>query len=236
MKKKSNRSMILIHKLEGMHKKIFERHKKIIIQHIGNKPGVYALYDGKELYYVGRASDLAKRVNYHLKDRHSALWTHFSVYLTKKAQYANDIEAVIISIADPRGNKAKPNLGKGKKLKDILRKAIKKNHQEELRELGLGRKRANHLTKGRRNKNIPKLKNYFKRNKPLMKTYKGKTHKAILLKSGKIKYRNKLYDTPSSAAQAIVHNYSSRLTTVNGWRFWFIKNDENNWVELGTLD
>ena len=144
MKKKVNRSMILTQKLESISKKIFERYKKIIIQYIGNKPGVYALYDEKELYYVGRASDLATRVNNHLKDQHFALWTHFSVYFTKKAQYANDIEAVIISIAQPKGNERRPRLGKEKKLKDFIRTAIKESHQEELRELGLGKKRINH--------------------------------------------------------------------------------------------
>ena len=233
MKKSKNRSMILTQKLEGISKKIFERYKKKVIQYIGSKPGVYALYDEKELYYVGRASDLARRVNHHLKDRHSALWTHFSVYFTKKVQYANDIEAVIISIAQPKGNKAKPKLGKERKLKDILRKSIKESHQEELRELGFGKKRK--VNSKKKNKNRPSLKHYFKTNKTLMKSYKGKTYKAILLKSGKIKYKNKLYTSLSSAAQAIVHKRSPN-TAVNGWEFWFIKDSENNWVQLKDLD
>ena len=233
MKKRSDRSRIITHKLERLSKKIFERYKKEVLQYIGSKPGVYALYDERELYYVGRASDLARRVNDHLKDRHSALWTRFSVYLVKKSQYANDIESVVISIADPKGNKAKPNLGDGeKKLKDILRKAIEKSHQEELRELGFGRKKrieSNKKSKGRPNK--PDLKNYFGTNRPLMKSYKGKTYKATLLKSGKIKYKNKLFNSPSSAAQKIVDS-----RTVNGWDFWFVKDSENNWIKLSDLD
>ena len=236
MKKKVNRSMILTQKLEGISKKIFERYKKKVIQYIGNKPGVYALYDEKELYYVGRASDLAKRVNDHLKDRHSALWTHFSVYLTKKAQYVNDIEAVIISIADPKGNIDKPKLGGEKKLKDIFRKAIKESHQEELREFGLDKKKRVDSKKRIKNfKNRPSLKNYFDRNKPLMKSYKGKIYKGVLLESGKIQYKGKLYNTPTSAAKAIVHRYSPS-SAVNGWQFWFIKDSQNNWVKLSDLD
>ncbi|MDE0518409.1 MAG: GIY-YIG nuclease family protein [Bdellovibrionales bacterium] len=233
MKKALTRSMILTQQLEGISKKIFERYKKEVIQYIGNKPGVYALYDEKELYYVGRASDLAKRVNHHLKDRHSALWTHFSVYFTKKAQYANDIEAVIISIAQPKGNKIKPRLGKEKKLKDILRKAIKENHQEELRELGLGRKRRVDLKK--KNKKRLNMKNYFEKSRPLMKSYKGKIYRAILLKSGKIKYKKKSYDNPTSVAKVIVRKHSPN-TGVNGWHFWFVKDTENNWVKLSDLD
>ncbi len=235
MKKRIRRSMILTQKLEGISKKIFERYKKKVILYIGNKPGVYALYDEKELYYVGRASDLAKRVNDHLKDRHSALWTHFSVYFTKKAQYANDIEAVIISVAQPKGNKETPKLGKEKKLKDILRKAIKESHQEELRELGLSRKKQVDLKKKRKRKNRPVLKNYFNKNKPLMKSYKGKIYKAVLLKSGKIKYNKREYDTPTSAAEAIVKMHLPN-SAVNGWYFWFIKDSENNWIKLNELD
>ena len=234
MKKRTDRSMILTQKLEGISKKIFERYQKVIIQYIGNKPGVYALYDEKELYYVGRAIDLAKRVKYHLKDQHSALWTHFSVYFTKKAQYANDIEAVIIAIADPKGNKVKPKLGKEMKLKTLIRKAIKESHKEELRELGLGRKKQNNVEK-KKSKIRPNLKNYFEKNRPLMKVYKDVTYKAMLLKSGKIKYKNKLYNTPTSSAQAVVHKHSPN-SAVNGWHFWFIKDTENNWVKLSELD
>ena len=232
MKKSANRSMILTQKLEGISKKIFERYKKKVIQYIGKKPGVYALYDEKELYYIGRASDLAKRVNHHLKDRHSALWTHFSVYFTKKVQYANDIEAVTISIAQPKGNKIKPKLGKERKLKDILRRAITESHKEELRELGLGRK------KRKKKKQMQKsgwLKGYFKKRRPLMKSYKGKIYRATLLNSGKIKYKNKLYNSPSSAAQAIVHKHSPN-SAVNGWQFWFVKDNQSNWVKLSDLD
>ena len=233
MKKQLNRSMILTQKLEGISKKIFERYRNIIVQYIGNKPGVYALYDEGELYYVGRASDLARRVNHHLKDQHSALWTHFSVYFTKKAQYANDIEAVIVSIAQPKGNKVKPRLGKETKLKDFIKKAIQERHQNELRELGLEKKRKSGLKKTSRKR--PNLKNYFEKDEPLMKLYKGKTHKAILLKSGKIKYKNRIYQSPTAAAQAIVQKKSPNSKT-NGWYFWFVKDNENNWIRLSDLD
>jgi hypothetical protein len=32
-------------------------------------PGIYALYDGDELYYVGKSGELRKRVRHHLRDR-----------------------------------------------------------------------------------------------------------------------------------------------------------------------
>ncbi len=230
MKTKNSRSMILTQKLEGISKKIFEKYKKIIVQYIGNKPGVYALYDEKELYYVGLASDLAKRVNAHLKDQHSALWTHFSVYFTKKEQYMKDIEAVIISIAQPKGNTVKPKLGKETKLKDFIKQAIKESHQEELIELGFDGKRKKQMESKKKNKNRPDLKNYFETERPLIKTYKGKTYKATLLTSGKIKYEDKIYSTPSASAKEIAQR------EMNGWTFWFVKDRANNWIKLSELD
>ena len=237
MKKSSNRSMILTQKLESISRKIFEEHKKIIIKFIGNKPGVYALYDEKELYYVGRAIDLAERVKYHLKDQHSALWTHFSVYFTKKVQYANDIEAVIISIAQPKGNKVKPKIGKETKLKGLISKAIqekqRKKNREDLIDLGLGKKKQVKLRK--KNKNRPDLKNYFKKDKPLMRTYKGKIYKVTLLKSGKIKYKNKIYKNLTAAARVMIQKKYPR-SAFNRWRFWRVKDSKNKWVKLSDLD
>ena len=232
--KKSNHSMILTEKLEDISKKIFfSKHKKILIQYIGNKPRVYALYNENELYYVGRASNLANRINQHLKDSHSKLWTRFSAYFTKKAEFANDLEAVIISIARPKGNKRNEKIRKGIRLKDIIRKAIKEEQQKELRELGLAKKQKGHLkliNLKSKSKNKPDLKNYFEKNRTLKKTYKGKTYKAVLLTSGKIKYKNQLYNTPTAAALAVVDS-----STVNGWQFWSIKDDKNNWIQLSEL-
>ena len=43
--------------------------------------GIYALYKGERLYYVGLATNLMGRVKQHLKDRHAKRWDKFSVYL-----------------------------------------------------------------------------------------------------------------------------------------------------------
>ena len=233
MKKRKQDSMILTGKLEKMSKKIFsgKEYKKIINKRIGNRSGVYALYDDKELYYVGRASDLATRVNDHLKNKHSALWTHFSVYFTEAK---NDLEAVIIAIAKPKGNTTKPKLKlkEEKKLKTLINQDIQKSQKEERELLGLEKKQ--HPSK-KKSKKRPNLKNYFEKSKPLMKTYKGKTYKATLLKSGKIKYKNKIYNSPSSVARVIVSKYSPK-SQINGWNFWSVKNNDNNWVKLADLD
>lgn len=50
-----------------------------------------------------------------------------------------------------------------------------------------------------------------------------------------IKYKQKIYNSSSSATQAIVQKHSPG-SAVNGWHFWFVKDSENNWVKLSKLD
>jgi hypothetical protein len=37
--------------------------------------GIYALYHGSKLYYVGLTKNLFGRIRWHLKDRHAQKWT-----------------------------------------------------------------------------------------------------------------------------------------------------------------
>ena len=240
--RKSN--FMLTKKLEGISKEIFEnrRHKKIFIRHIENKHGVYALYNENKLYYVGRAMNLAKRIKNHLKNQHSANWTRFSLYFTKEEKYDNSIEDVIISIAQPKGNRVR-SIRNDTILKKTIDKEIEESDKEKRKNLGFGRKHYNTRKKSKTTikSNIKKstsrlsLKNYFKKDRPLMRVYKGKTYQATLLTSGQIKYKNKLYKSPSSAAQAVIKDHSPNANSnrrVSGWIFWSIKGTEGNWMKL----
>ena len=249
----ATRKNLIFEKVEGFSKKIFENdeNKKIIIQYIGNKHGVYALYDEKKLYYVGRAINLAKRIKDHLKDQHSANWNRFSLYFTKEAKYINSLEALIIAIAQPNGNENKPRLG-GKKMKiqQFIKKDLNKSSKERIRDL-VGEKYHNIRKKSKITKKFNtrikshavtkknttrfSLKNYFNKDRSLMKKYKGKTYQATLLKSGQIKYKNKLYNSPTSAARAVIKDHSPNVASnigVAGWIFWSVKDVEGNWIKL----
>ena len=216
-------------KIEKISKDIFERYKKELSEVVETSYGIYALYDEDELYYVGKASDLKTRIKQHLKDKHKAQWSYFSLFLTKKS-VLNDLESIIIAISNPKGNKAKPKGNKVGQLKNKLKDVVKKRQKEELNKL-LGIKK--HKSKKIRTKNNvprPNLKKMFSKSKPLYKEYKGKEYKATLLTSGEIKYKNKLYKSPTSAAMAIVDS-----GTVNGWDFWYIQDENNDWIQLSSL-
>ena len=79
----------------------------------GGGGGIYALYDNHGLYYVGLAvNSLRKRIKEHTRDRHRKKWMRFSWYHVPKIVLIKDLESVLISVLDPKGNKNKGKLKK----------------------------------------------------------------------------------------------------------------------------
>src|SRR5664279_3846266 len=63
--------------LENISGTVLERYPRIIRALIQGRSGVYALYKGEKLYYIGLAGNLRGRVKTHLKDRHARRWDRF---------------------------------------------------------------------------------------------------------------------------------------------------------------
>ena len=223
MKKGKLRKGLVTESLEHVSKEIFSRYSHLITKLVGTSSGVYALYDENELYYVGRATQLKRRVTQHLKDRHDASWTHFSLYLVSNDSHIGEIESLLVRIADPKGNSVKPKGRDSRKLPKNLVNLIKQEQKEEL--AGLFSKEV----KERKSKTptTRELKGLVQIRTSIYRTYKGKDHKAILTPAGTIIYKGKKFGSPTAAAKAVVTRQS-----VNGWRFWFIKNESNEWVKL----
>lgn len=89
---------------------------------IGDSSGIYALYKGKKLYYVGIAQNLLGRVSHHTIDRHRRRWDKVSFFVIDKHRYSKDIETVILRIAEPRGNGTRGKFEGHYKLQDKLNK------------------------------------------------------------------------------------------------------------------
>ena len=121
---------LVINRLELVSKDAFRKYFSAITELIGSSPGIYALYDGENLYYVGKSSELRKRVKQHLRDRHLASWTHFSLYLVRKAEHISEIESLLVRIASPKGNRVIPK-GKSRGPLLIKLKALVKQRQKE---------------------------------------------------------------------------------------------------------
>jgi len=71
---------------------------------------------------------------------------------------------------------------------------------------------------------------YFTSPRELRAVYKGKSYTARATAAGRIKFRCRLYDSPTAAAHAIV-----TAGRRNGWKFWRYRNPEGEWVPLQTL-
>ena len=208
--------------LEHISKEIFSKYSTLITKLIERSSGVYALYDEGELYYVGRATQLRTRVKQHLKDRHDASWTHFSIYLVKNDDHIGEIESLLIRIANPKGNAVKPKGRDSRKLHKQLENLIKEKHKEEL-----GALFSKKIIESKSDELHPdKLVGMVKTRTPIYHTHKGREYKAILTPAGSIILKGKKYKSPSGAAMSITKRPS------NGWRFWYIRNKDREWVRL----
>lgn len=236
---------ILEEHLEGINSKAMEQYPDVLKEMIRGRSGVYALYEGSDLYYVGLASNMMARLKHHVRDRHKGLWDRFSVYLTKRPEqeHIRELEALLLRILRPKGNRVGGRLRAAKNLHPSLARAMSRLDAERRAGL-LGGRSALALQKRRakaatvRKKNEPR----FARGKrrefpaaglttrrlPLRRTYKGVTHEATLRRDGQVRLKNILYPTLTAAAKTIV---SGR---VNGWTFWRTRRD-GAWVRIKEL-
>jgi hypothetical protein len=225
--KKRNPRSLVIQKLENVSKEVFRKHYDLITRLVGSSPGIYCLYDTSELYYVGKSTYLRRRVKHHLRNRHLASWTHFSLYLVRKAEHIDEIESLLVRIANPEGNRRVPKGKVGSAMLKQLKALVKQKQVEEFADMFGSAK----LTRQKAQKGLKKhpktLKGLIIRRTPLYKTYKGKEYRAFLYPSGTIKIGAKSFKSPTAAALFIV-----KRPTVNGWTFWYIKGKRGEWVRL----
>ena len=224
--KQGTRSLV-IHRLENVSKAVFKKFYSLITELIGSSPGIYALYDGNELYYVGRSTALRKRVRHHLRDRHFASWTHFSLYLVRKASHIDEIESLLVRIANPKGNRSIPRGRASSAMVKRLKSMVREKQKEEFEELFGIRKAMQKGTTRQVSQVRKRLNGLVPKRTRLYRTYKGKEYKATLTPTGLIKLGKRRFTSPTAAAMAIVDRSS-----VNGWTFWYIKDSNGDWIRL----
>ncbi|MGD9875000.1 MAG: DUF2924 domain-containing protein [Kiritimatiellia bacterium] len=223
--------------LENVSSKVFSDFPKEITSLVNNRHGVYALYKGDHLYYVGLATNLKSRVKHHLQDRHAGKWDSFRLYLIHKTDHIKELESLILRIADPKGNRVKGRMPHAENMMPRLRAHIKERQIDDLSSvLNLTRKNKKAPARKIRGKKPaktagrqPTLAPYVTKGFELRKVYKGKTYKAFVLADGTVRYDGKIYTSPSHAAVAV-----TKLSR-NGWSFWRFKNASGQWVKLNTL-
>ncbi len=112
--------------LERVDREAFEYLLEDFRKLLGNSSGVYSLYEGDELYYVGIAENLLGRVKWHTHDRHKNNWDKVSFFVIDRHRYSKDIETAILRIikksnsSEPKGNRTRGKFKAHYELQDQL--------------------------------------------------------------------------------------------------------------------
>jgi hypothetical protein len=226
------RAQLVCQQLENVSSVVLEEYQDIIRHYIRGRNGVYALYKGERLYYVGLATNLRGRLKQHLKDRHRGLWDRFSVYLTIGDHHIKEMESLLLRIVRPAGNKQIGKFVRCESLNKKLARDIKTLQREELASI-LGDKRR--AIAGRDSADErPVLAPYvhqIRRNR-LRARYKGKVIRARVRRDGSITVRGatgRRFNSPSMAAIHVLKR------NANGWDFWQYERSPGEWVRLTRL-
>ena len=220
---------LIINRLENVSKDVFKKYYQQITDLVGSSPGIYALYDGSELYYVGRSNELRRRVKHHLFDRHLASWTHFSLYLARREDHIHEIESLLVRISNPKGNRVIPRGRSTGALVRSLRSMIREHQKEELSGLFQDKHAAGRVVRRKAaSRGSASLEGLVSKRTKLYRTYKGKEYTAALSPNGFITFAGRRFKSPTAAAKAVVR----RKTAINGRAFWYIKDASGQWVRL----
>lgn len=226
----TKRRRLLVGHLERVSGRVFEDYRDVIKEMIHGRSGIYALYHGERLYYVGLASNLMARLKAHLKDRHNGRWDRFSVYVTRNEDHMKDLEALLLRIVDPNGNRQSGRLTGSKNLQQEFSRRMRIRDADK-RAMLLGGKaiERRQRLKARTGRGTESLKGVIARKMVLKGWADGWEYTAALLRSGRISYDGNRYDNPTSAATAAVKRRKG------GWTFWHYKDAKGNWVPLRSL-
>jgi len=240
---KTSKPLVVEH-LENISRKALEKYQPIIKEYVKGKKGVYALYKGDRLKYVGLAGNLRGRLSSHLRDRHADSWDKFSVYLTEDDEHLRELEALVIRISKPKSNIQRGKFAKSENLLTRFKSDIAKQQRDELDEI-IGTDKAKNATKGpatsgikdtaakkgdKSTKTGPQLAPYVQQRFKITCEHKEYIYEAKVLANGMIRLDGKLFESPSKAAMEI-----TKASRMNGWKFWKYRNDKGEWVYIEEL-
>lgn len=92
--------------------------------------GIYGLYQGPKLYYVGLTRNLFGRVRWHLKDRHARRWDSFVIFRIKRVNYLKDIETLLMQLITTPGNRVKGKVPRDADINRVLRVILREETAE----------------------------------------------------------------------------------------------------------
>jgi len=230
------RGQLVCEHLENIQGTVLEKYPHVINEFVRGRHGVYALYRRNQLYYVGLASNLRRRLSRHLKDKHKQKWDRFSIYITTDAQHMKDLESLLLRIASPKGNQVRGRFVKSENLVKQLSQKIRKQQDRERDDIVHAETPHKTDEPSRKTKRPPAKKatalplaRLLKRNQRIRCDYKGKRYVAKVRTSGIIMLDGKEFESPSIAARHVTGRHT------NGWRFWRFQKENGDWLPLNQL-
>lgn len=218
--------------LEGVHWSVLKDYLEVVNEFIRGQAGVYALYKGKKLYYVGLAVNLQRRLNAHLLDRHKDDWDRFSVYMTASDEHMKELESLLLRIMSPKGNIQGGRFNSSENLNPAMNKRIRRFDAERRRDLvppaRFGRTNGAGSSRQRVSNGGPSREGVGK-GRTLRGWHKDWQYRAFMHATGRVTYDGKLFDSPSAAAAAATR------ASQNGWRFWHYKDSKGHWSPISAL-
>lgn len=235
--------------LERISSRAFDAYSEQITRLMSRRHGVYALYKGNRLYYVGLATDLRNRIKHHLRDRHAKRWDRFSLYLVGKSDHLKELETLMVRMASPRGNIQAGKLPGSRHMVRELERLVREHERRQRDRLLYGERRSEiawstsgRLRSASKRKTDAKgadkvfplrrllMAGSLQRHQRLRAVYKGRIHSAWVRPSGRIYVKGKgPFSTPTAAAVSVAKR------PVNGWWFWQFRNERGEWERLKAL-
>ncbi len=216
--------------LEKISRRVLENYQRIIREYVRGRHGVYALYRKNHLYYVGLASNLRSRLTRHLRDRHAQTWDRFSIYLTIGDEHLKELESLVLRISSPKGNRQQGAFAGSEDIRRRFRRQVAVAQRSELDSLfGVSpaplTPRKRRATKGRQ----AVLAQYVGKSLKLRWSHKGTRYVARVRPDGKIRFKGRLFTSPSGAAAAVTRR------AMDGWFCWKYQRAPGDWVLLNEL-
>lgn len=118
--------------LDGVKRAYFDIIKRELRRVLKNMSGIYALYKGDKLVYVGLATDIYWRMKGHSKNKRLD-WDTASIFIIKKIKYLRDVETAVVRIAKPKYNDIRGRVKDEHYLERLLGKRVR-TKQKKLRE------------------------------------------------------------------------------------------------------
>lgn len=174
---------------------VLQEYETVLANKIGDRGGIYILHKGKNIYYIGKATQLRRRIKQHFFDKHGRKWDTFSLYVVENNDFLDSLERMLVTLVRPKGNST---LFKTEaKYKKDLAKEIELLQRQHIKKL------------------FSDVYDRRKKFRTLVKTYKGKKLEAILQQDGTVLYKNKKFTSLTALTKHI-----TGIKSISGPRFW----------------